>query len=240
MYNPITKTLRYLRREYPEQTLFSGFFGLFGLGMGIGIGVSTGGLGLLAIPACSIGMGGFAGLFNMAGGGEGGRNGENTGRINGVKIVGSPRDVDSVLMTQRLITSITKKKQHMPELPPRTQRRIARHLKDIAPRLARLRVYDYAENPVGGFSFTREVVDARGRKTTQTIAAVATPMTGPEAPALPAAKPPLVLPAPEKTLPAPDLSAEFGTLARQVEKVEKRMDAIENPAHVTLDKPKLG
>jgi hypothetical protein len=239
MYNPITKTIRYLRREYPFMSGAVGGMTLLGAAIGVGFGFIPGVGLLIAIPAWGLGMGGI-GLLSALPVGEDPRRSSNSGNLNGVKIVGRPRDVDSMLMMQQYITNATKKLQHLPELPKRTQRRIEQHLKDIAPRLARLRVYDGAGAPLGGFSFTREVIDTQGYKTIQPVAAVATPMTGPEAPVLPAPTPALTAPPQQKPLPGPDLSAEFGTLAAQVKTVEKRVDALENPAPVTLDKPKLG
>jgi hypothetical protein len=225
MYNPITKTARYLRREYPMTASMT--LGTAALGAAFCL---IPGAPFLAPVFMPLGFGGFTWGFATAAHLES-RPSSNCDTVNDIKLVGSPRDVASVHMMQELVKSYTKKLQHMPELPPRTQRKIAAHLADIAPCLKRLRMYDVKGEPVTSFTFTRQMYNSAGKLVNQTVASLASGSVEVSAPAL-------APPAPQKALAAPPRpAAEFASLSKKVDDVAERVERLENPPVVRLDKP---
>lgn len=232
MFNPITKTARYLRREYPFKTSFTAV--MTGIGLGISaILLAAPGAPLLMPLLMPVGLGLFSLGFISVAGGEHDRPPSNSATVNGVKLVGDVKDVASIHMTQELINSCTEKLKHQAELPRRVQKKIAAHLADIQPRLERLRFLDNHGKPTT-FSFMRQIYDAAGELVGQPVG-VSTTL------ALPA--PLLALPAPaEQPTTLPQVarpSEEFATLAKKVEDVSGRVERLENPPVVKLDKPAL-
>jgi len=168
MYNPVTKAMRYLRREYPFLTSM-GATG-FGIGALTGTVVSIGAGPIFLIPALAVVMGVVMPLFSLVGGGELDRPRSNTVTLNGTKLVGSERDVASIYMTQKLISSYTKKLQHMAELPERTMDKIIAHVFDIQDSLTRVRAYqEPGGDPVTSYSFTRKIIAASGAEVDQAV-----------------------------------------------------------------------
>src|SRR5262249_8428930 len=117
------------------------------------------------------------GFTQLTPGSEPGRKQGNVDVVNDTRLVGSPRDIASIHKTQDLISGITGKSQHLPELPARVSRRIDRHLSDMRSAFNPVRAYSAQGAPVGQFSFTREVVDATGNTVPQSVATVPVPMT---------------------------------------------------------------
>src|SRR5580658_3187845 len=95
MYNPVTKIVRYFRREYPISTIFAGITAAIGLIVGTAVTLTTG-APLLVIPLCAagVGVGGFA--WNRIGFPGDSRTTENNTVVNGVTVVGSARDIASI------------------------------------------------------------------------------------------------------------------------------------------------
>lgn len=241
MSNPFSKAWRYLRREYPTSS--TAMTVGFTVGAAIGTAVTLGaGAPLFIIPAAGLGVSGFAKLMAM---GEWDRTSENSANLNGCKLVGDKKDLSSLIMTQKLIERKTKKLKHLPELPEKLRRNLLAHIGDVQGALARVRVYKgYGGEQAKEFSFHRNFFDTRGSETEQTIATVRFE------PLPPSQKPgstEVIDAAPKKAPPAPapvpvnrnEASAEFGRLAKKVDAVAKRVEELENPAPVELNKPKL-
>ncbi len=200
MYNPISKAMRYLRREYPVLTLWTAM----GVGTGICMGIVFG--SVLHVVILGAVFGWFAlGSAVSNGNGEPNRPDTNVVSLNGVKLVGNKRDGASIVMTQNLINSLTDKMQHLAELPKRTMRRIQAHIDDIQHCFARVRVYpETGGRSLGSFSFRRPIIDAAGNESTQ-VAVQCYVATG---------SPPLPKPIPRAPAPPPSsVSAESGPLA---------------------------
>lgn len=242
MSNPLAKAWRYLRREYPDSSAAVGIG--FTVGATIGTVVTLGaGAPLFIIPLAGAGAAGFGRLVTL---GEWDRTSENSTYLNGCKIVGDKKDLSSLIMTQKLIDRKTKKLKHLPELPEKLRKNLLAHIGDVQGALARVRVYQgYGGDQVKEFSFHRDFFDARGREVEQTIATV---KFEPLAPSQAPGKTEVIDAAPKKMAPPPPpavpannntTSAEFGNLAKKVEAVAKRVENLENPAPVELDKPKL-
>jgi hypothetical protein len=215
MYNPITKTARYLRREYP----FLAGMGAVGFGFGALVGtlVSLGTGTFFMIPIFAVGFGVIG--VSAAAGGKPNRPDANTVTLNGVKLVGDKRDIASIAMTQRLISSYTENLQHLAELPKRTVRTIDAHVDDIRHHLARVRAYSEPDGKrVRSFSFTRQVIDAKGNRVEQAVANCdlpigypPLPLPIPKAPAPPAA--PTGIPQPAALIKVPSPKPDFpGTI----------------------------
>jgi len=214
MYNLLTKAMRYLRREYPFLTTM-GATG-FGVGALTGTVVSIGAGPIFLIPALAVVMGVVMPCFSLAGDGELDRPRSNTVTLNGTKLVGSERDVASIYMTQKLISSYTKKLQHKAELPERTMDKIMAHVYDIQDSLTRVRAYqEPGGEPVTSFSFTRKIIDAKGAEVDQAVVKRGLPLACREA-AFEAAGPFASLPSPRAdftgatntNLPAPSFNPE--------------------------------
>lgn len=242
MSNPLAKAWRYLRREYPDSSA------AMAIGFTVGAGVATvvtlgTAAPLFIIPLAGVGAAGFGKLVTM---GEWDRTSENSTSLNGCKIVGDKKDLSSLIMTQKLIDRKTRKLKHLPELPEKLRKTLLVHISDVQGALARVRVYQgYGGDQVREFSFHRDFFDARGREVEQTVATV---RFEPLAPSQTPGKTEVIDAAPKKTAPEPApvipannnaASAEFGQLAKKVDAVAKRVDELENPAPVVLDKPKL-
>lgn len=237
MFGPIKKAYRYLRREYPDMSTGAAI-GLT-IGAGIGTAVTLGaGAPLFVIPLVAAGTTGIGSIVSF---GEWDRTSSNSVDLNGCKLVGHKRDLNHLIMTQKLIEKKTTKLKHLPELPAKLRKQIMAHIEDVQGALSRVRVYKgWGGDQINEFSFHRDFYDARGSLTEQKLATLRfeplkdgveskTEVIDNRAP-----KP---VPAP---VPAPaQPSAEFGQLAKKVEAVAKRVDQLENPAPVALDKPKL-
>lgn len=239
MSNPLAKAWRYLRREYPDSSAAIGIG--FTVGATIGTVVTLGaGAPLFIIPLAGAGAAGFGRLVTL---GEWDRTSENSITLNGCKLVGDKKDLSSLIMTQKLIDRQTKKLKHLPELPEKLRKNLLAHIGDVQGALARVRVYQgYGGDQIKEFSFHRDFFDARGRETEQVIATV---RFEPLAPSQAPGKTEVIDNRPAQQPAAPvrannnATSAEFGTLAKKVDAVAKRVDELENPAPVALDKPKL-
>lgn len=233
MRNPITKAVRYFRREYP----FTSVMGLSFTGIGVFVStistLATSGTSLAVIPAFTAVFAGLGTLFSLGSTGEMDRPDSNSVEVNGFKVVGDKRDVASVSMTQSLINDITKNQKHMAELPASKQRRIMNNIRDIEEKLARVRVYDSSGAQVSQFSFSRDMIDASGKEVKQNVATAlvikAEKQEAVVAPVVEAAPVAMVKP----------VASEFTTLSQKVEDVAKRVGQLENPQPEALDKPKL-
>jgi hypothetical protein len=206
MYNPVTKAMRYLRREYPFlTTMAAGGFGIGALTATI-VSLATGTM-FFMIPVAAVAFGAFFPLFSLVGGGELDRPDGNTVTLNGVKLVGRERDVASISMTQDLITSYTNKLQHMAELPERAMDKIMAHVFDIQDSLTRVRAYqESGGEPVTSFSFTRKIIDANGAKVDQAVVNRGLPLACREAHA---AQLPAIFAAPGPLASVPSPRADF-------------------------------
>lgn len=168
MNNPISKTLRYLRREYPATSSTTAIFAAGGLGMGALFACLGGPLVLL--PAVTLFCGGWGYLCSMVS--ETLERGQGNAKVfNGTKLVGSRRDIASIHMTQELISEITKDLQHLPELPSR----VDRHVSDMRKSFNRVRAYTTEGKPASEFSFTRQVINASGNVVQQPLVTLKMP-----------------------------------------------------------------
>lgn len=238
MFGPIKKAYRYFRREYPDSSM-GATIGLT-IGAGIGTAVTLGaGAPLFVIPLVAAGTTGIGSIVTM---GEWDRTSSNSVDLNGFKLVGHKRDLNHLIMAQKLIERKTAKLKHLPELPAKLHKQLMAHIEDVQDALTRVRVYrGWGGEQTNEFSFHRDFYDARGSLTEQKLAtlrfeplkdgaATKTEVIDNRAPK------PAPVPAPQ---PSPAIGAEFGQLAKKVEAVVKRVDQLENPPEVKLDKPKL-
>lgn len=237
MFGPIKKAFRYLRREYPD-TSTAMTIGLV-IGAGVGTAVTFGaGAPLFVIPLAAGGVSGLANIFSL---GEWDRVSENSYEVNGARLVGEKRDINTIIMTQKLIDKKTAKLKHLPELPEKTRKYLLAHITDAQAALSRLRVYQgYGSSSQSSqFSFHRHYYNNRGYEEKQTIATLKFEPAADQK----AGKTEIIdtRPAPKKpaVVETPAVSPEFGKLAKKVEEVAKRVDELENPAPVVIDKKKL-
>ncbi|MDE1154019.1 MAG: hypothetical protein PW788_15920 [Micavibrio sp.] len=247
MFDRISKSWRYLRREYPSTTTASGFGLLIGAGIATVVTAGTA-APLFIIPIAAAGGSGFAMLMN---GGEWDRESGNSQTIGSYKLVGTKKDLNSIKMTQKLIDKKTAKLKHMADLPEKLQRKLLKHVDDVQGALARVRVYkNYSSEQLDAFTFTREFYDAGGQRTDQSFAicrfvpADAGKPSGPAVMTVPV-RPEVPKPVKEQQQPKKSplqdnkLADGFTDLSRKVEDVARRVDRIENPPEVKLDKKNL-
>lgn len=234
MQNPFGKLYRYFKREYPVNSGVT--FKLTAVGSVIGGATVLAGAPVL-VPVCIVGV--FLG-FGLAGSSvikERGRSDDNVLYINGYKMIGDVRAISSINMTQKLLDKTLRTMTYLEVLPKALQKKIDRHLEDIQPALSRVRVLkDGVQVFYSEFCFKREYLANDGSMHTQNIPCV--PQGWAQmvnvrqvAEGLPAPKATLALPAP--------VASEFSLIAGKVENIEGRLQAIENPKPIELDKAKL-
>jgi hypothetical protein len=171
MRNPVTRAIRYMKREHP---ILSFMGPIIGLGLGAVVeGAAFLGMSLDAVILFGIAYGACTAmgcvLMDMDLPSYGRKE-----TVNGITLEGDRRDVANIGMTQRIIDNLTYGAEHRSELSRRTEKKVKAYISDISDSLARVRAYrstlfDHKE-PVTSFPFTRFYSDAEEHLSIVTVA----------------------------------------------------------------------